>query len=160
MLTNYGKKIRFGPARWLTSAGALGLALIFLFVSLNGFRIHNAWWSYTPLPFVAICLVVLRSGLGGYLIFNEDGVAIKKIQLGVHSYMQRFSFHEILEVFPDHNGRDKDLVQCLEIHLADDRCWLVAEISRFSNYRREARNSLRFDELIVEINRAIESANV
>ena len=92
MAANFGRKIRFGPARWLTSAGVLGLALVFLLVPLNSFRIHNAWWPWPPLPMALMCLVVLRSGLAGYLIFNEDGIAIKKIQLGIRSYMQRFSF--------------------------------------------------------------------
>jgi hypothetical protein len=106
-----------------------------------------------------VCLIIVRSGLGGYLIFNEDGIAIKKIQLGVRSYLQRFGFQEVLEVFPDHKGTEKDLVECLEIHLADDRVWLVAEVSRFKKSGRGARNSARFDELVEEINRTIGAAN-
>ena len=62
-------------------------------------------------------------------------------------------------MFPAHNGEEKDLVQCLEIHLADDRCWLVAEISRFTKSGRGVRNSSRFVELIAEMNRTIQASN-
>ena len=151
---NFGRKVKFGPARLFGSAIFAALSTGFGILKVVGFVIHVDWLAWFALAIAVIFLALATSSLDNYLLYNEDGISVRKCELGVVPRFMRFKYSEVRQIQPD-QGAETDRYRCLQISLMDGRYFLVPEISVRNRPGTTPTEGSRFIDFIIELNQYI-----
>ena len=144
--------------RFFGSALFAVLTFVFGILIIVGFGIHTTWLAWGALALTIVCLALTQSSLDNYMLYNEDGITVRKCELGFVPRFIRFKYSEVRQIRPDQNA-EAHRYRLLQINLNDTRFFLVPEVSKRNRPGSTFPDGSKFDNFIIESNEVVRSAS-
>jgi hypothetical protein len=158
VLTETGKKLRFGPFRTRAASGIFVIAIVIAVASIRAFG-GNTVVAVIALVVAIEFLLVGISLLERSLTLTETGLISQGHVFGVIHRVRFTNFDEIqkIEVRRGHSALHLDGIIQITIYRANVRPTPITAVSRFVNPKATERSTLLFDNLVKDLNNSLQA---